>query len=404
MHQMQYYSKTYLEARSKFVSCLKKDAKETAHLRLTMLNQEGGVHQMDYIPRLGMQNEELFIDIGVYGNVEHPKAMLIHTSGVHGPEGYCGSAIQIQQLTENSEEFNLMSDVCIVFIHAVNPYGMSWHRRWNESNVDLNRNFFYSELNRGNGESEYEKRGTSEDYCNVNLFFNPDISEIGKFDHLTFYANAAMYIFQHGFDQMGQTLTCGQNKYPTGIFFGGVQLEQEPQLLMNWLSSFLDRPEMKGIEKIVHVDVHTGLGKFAEDTLIINEKIIPDCYRTAFEEERLSPLGELAYDAVGDIGQGLKELCSARNITYYFVCQEFGTYRSVSVLRALRWENAAWHDLGEQMSHDHPAKTNLMETFYPSNIDWRVRVAARGCIVLLCALKFARSSDSSSSAIQSDSS
>jgi hypothetical protein len=28
-----------------------------------------------------------------------------------------------------------------VFVHVVNPYGMAWHRRWNENNVDLNRNF-----------------------------------------------------------------------------------------------------------------------------------------------------------------------------------------------------------------------------------------------------------------------
>lgn len=29
----------------------------------------------------------------------------------------------------------------LIIAHVVNPYGMSWRRRWNENNVDLNRNF-----------------------------------------------------------------------------------------------------------------------------------------------------------------------------------------------------------------------------------------------------------------------
>jgi hypothetical protein len=36
---------------------------------------------------------------------------------------------------------SIAPNVAVVFIHAVNPYGMSFWRRWNENNVDLNRNF-----------------------------------------------------------------------------------------------------------------------------------------------------------------------------------------------------------------------------------------------------------------------
>ena len=32
-------------------------------------------------------------------------------------------------------------DVAIVLVHALNPFGFAWRRRWNENNVDLNRNF-----------------------------------------------------------------------------------------------------------------------------------------------------------------------------------------------------------------------------------------------------------------------
>jgi hypothetical protein len=33
------------------------------------------------------------------------------------------------------------SDDAVVFVHALNPYGMAWLRRVNENNIDLNRNF-----------------------------------------------------------------------------------------------------------------------------------------------------------------------------------------------------------------------------------------------------------------------
>lgn len=89
--------------------------------------------------------------------------MVLHSSGVHGVEGYAGSAIQLNFLqsllekvmgdswvywviycwdlnTQDSVSEVLSDDFAILVIHVVNPYGMSWWRRWNENNVDLNRN------------------------------------------------------------------------------------------------------------------------------------------------------------------------------------------------------------------------------------------------------------------------
>lgn len=73
--------------------------------------------------------------------------MLFHSSGVHGVEGYAGSAVQNKILDFFLETPNMIKDdVAIVIIHVVNPYGMSWWRRWNENNVDLNRNFLSGRL------------------------------------------------------------------------------------------------------------------------------------------------------------------------------------------------------------------------------------------------------------------
>ena len=64
--------------------------------------------------------------------------LVVHTSGVHGAEGYTGSPIQIAWLKEcplKKEERPTM-----IFVHAVNPYGMAHYRRFDQDNVDLNRN------------------------------------------------------------------------------------------------------------------------------------------------------------------------------------------------------------------------------------------------------------------------
>ncbi len=58
--------------------------------------------------------------------------------GLHGVGGFPGSAIQLQFLNELPE---VRRGGAIVLGHILNPYGMAWIRRFNENNVDLNRNF-----------------------------------------------------------------------------------------------------------------------------------------------------------------------------------------------------------------------------------------------------------------------
>lgn len=77
---------------------------------------------------------------------------LIHSSGVHGVEGYLGSAVQIRflhELVNRNEDHLVVTNKSlatkykmrrILLIHSVNPFGMRHHRRTNKNNVDLNRN------------------------------------------------------------------------------------------------------------------------------------------------------------------------------------------------------------------------------------------------------------------------
>ena len=85
----------------------------------------------------GPNGEDLSIDIGWFGSPQ-PRRAFVHSSGLHGVEGFAGSAIQLQWLTGN---YQPPDDGAVVIVHVMNPFGMVWLRRVNENNVDLNYNF-----------------------------------------------------------------------------------------------------------------------------------------------------------------------------------------------------------------------------------------------------------------------
>ncbi|HIK83706.1 MAG TPA: DUF2817 domain-containing protein, partial [Myxococcales bacterium] len=117
------YSSTYAESREKFLT-----ACQTAGLEVE--------HHVN--PERGVDGEELATDVARLGAADASKVMLL-SSGTHGVEGFCGSAIQTG-LLRSRDELALPDDVAIVFVHAVNPHGMSWSRRETEEGVDVTRN------------------------------------------------------------------------------------------------------------------------------------------------------------------------------------------------------------------------------------------------------------------------
>lgn len=108
----------------------------------------------------GAAGEELTIDVAILGPTEAPA--VVNSSTVHGAEGFLGSAIQLAQLHEL--EGDISNDVRWVVIHAVSAFRFSRIRRFNEENIDLNRNFL-------SDDSRYT--GASVGYDRLIGFLNP---------------------------------------------------------------------------------------------------------------------------------------------------------------------------------------------------------------------------------------
>ena len=257
-------------------------------------------------------------------------------------------------------------DSAVVLVHVLNPYGMAWLRRVNEHNVDLNRNFL------GRGEAY---TGAPAGHDRLDAFVNPQDPPSWEL----FYPRVGWLVARHGMTTLRQTVAGGQYVNPTGMFFGGSALEEGPRLFRRYVEE-----QLRDVERLVVVDVHTGLGPFGVDTLLVNAADEGDPRFTEMREtfgDRVSSMAPdrgPAYRVRGSSDRLFPDVLPRAAV--YAVAQEFGTYHAVRVVKALRAENR-WHHHGTG-GIDHPTKRRLRETFAPASESWRAAVLARGRLVL----------------------
>lgn len=332
-----YFSKDYFEARTRFRQ---------------RVSELGGCLESLPITSKGPNGAPLAIDIACFGAVQ-PSRVLVHSSGLHGVEGFAGSAIQLQLLNELP---TIPKDAALIISHILNPYGMAWLRRVNEANVDLNRNFL-------EGES-YSGAPATYDRCDS--FLNPQSPPSRDL----FLAKASLLILRYGMRALKQAIAGGQYEYPRGLFFGGKELQQELSKYRTFLES-----GFRSVERVTAIDVHTGLGKGGEDTLLVDSGHF-DAMRRKFGSRvtPLQPESGPAYKIRGDFQFMIFRVFSKADVS--FVGQEFGTYGPITTVHALREENR-WHHYGEG-TLQHPTKHVLKGTFCPDDESWRRSVLTRG--------------------------
>src|SRR4029450_13776057 len=160
-------------------------------------------------------------------------------------------------------------------------------------------------------------------------------------------------VARHGFATLKGVVATGQYEYANGLFFGGKQLQPGLRMLTEVLGE-----RLANAERVVAVDVHTGLGPRGDDTLLAESQVVSQL--AAVSGDRVRPLHEddgPAYRVEG----GLHNLYSrvARSANVFFVFQEFGTTHPLAVLNAMRSENW-WHNhRGRDL--EHPSKMRLKE-------------------------------------------
>jgi hypothetical protein len=330
----------------------------TARERFCAMASDTGakLHRIDLAAK-GPEELPLSIDIAVFGSAS-PTHVVLHSSGIHGVEGFAGSAIQLALMEQLPE---LPQGSALVLVHVLNPFGMSWLRRVNESNVDLNRNFMEE------GEA-YE--GVPEAYTTLNPMLNPESGP--GFDF--FLVRTVGSILKHGYTTLKQAIVGGQYHFEKGLFFGGTKLEQGPAAYSDWLKTHLG-----SARHVVAIDIHTGLGKLGHDTLLVEggaeTKLYQDLEKTFGDRVApWDPEASVAYAIKGGHPEAVGRILSGA--TVHFVTQEFGTLPPLKVLHALREENR-WHHWGEGHTA-HTSKQGILKAFRPDKALWRMAVVDRG--------------------------
>lgn len=308
-------------------------------------------------------SEELTIDVVVSGSPNSSRAVII-SSGLHGVEGFLGSAIQLALLEEQKIlPLALASDIKVILIHALNPYGFAWRRRWNENNIDLNRNFLLP---------NEDFRGSPKDYTKFNSFLNPT-SPPSRFE--PYILKALWLILKYGMLRLRNTLPVGQYDFPKGLFFGGHCPSKTQEILASNLPKWIGSSS-----EVVHIDFHTGLGKWGSYKLLLDLPETSEAYSRlsrcfgASTIEPFDPKG-VSYKICGGLGTWCQHLLS--ECRYDLLTAEFGTYSTVQVLKALRAENRAYWWGKEHQSYEW-TKHQLVEMFVPRSRQWREQCVAQG--------------------------
>lgn len=311
----------------------------------------------------------LYIDSFYLPAESQKENLIILTTGVHGIEGYIGSVMLDVFFAEIYPGLD-RETTGVLAVANVNPYGMKYMRRYNENNVDLNRNFIL--------DWDSFDLSVNKDYPKVESFLGPT-GKIGNalWHEAGFYLSLGKNAITQGADTISDALLGGQYEYPQGVYYGGNGDEASTVFLKDVFSRCLDSE----YKNIVHIDIHSGYGPR------YNMVIFNSVYETMSEAESRAAFGYdniIAYDSeafyatTGDTTDFFYRLAESRgrDTGLFSTCFEFGTigdefFDTILSLKYTVDENRNhWYPTGNATSAE-IVRQNYLELFYPTETRWR---------------------------------
>jgi hypothetical protein len=347
-----FFSRSYQEARGKFLA-----AAEAADL---------DVHS-EIHPLLGRDGETLALDV-VRSGPRDAEKLLIVSSGCHGIEGYAGAGVQIALLRDADFLAEARrAGVAVLFLHALNPWGMSWWRRVTHENIDLNRNFidFHQPLPRNPG------------YDALHALLVPASATWPPPPENEAKLQAEMA--RQDVAALQQAISGGQYSEPEGLFFGGHAPSWSQQALRHVL-----RDHATQCAKLGWIDLHSGLGPTGvaepilagdgrDEALLQRAKSWWPGLKSTHDHSSSSA------ETSGAMSCVVAQECPQAE--YTGIVLEFGTVPLLHVLQALR---------ADQWLENHPEKPLRTEqargireamfgAFFINALDWRKILLRQGC-------------------------
>jgi hypothetical protein len=351
-----YFKAGYAESRADF---LKRAGELAARFKGTRLNS---------VPVPTQTGKELFVDLFYIPAIKTHDKLLVISSGIHGVEGFAGSAVQRMVMDKFLTVDNL-SNTGVLLIHAMNPYGFSEIRRVTENNVDMNRNSSMSPDLFGIDNEGYSK---------LYDFINPAKPvSLGSCQNRLFVARAILKILKATMPVLRQAVLQGQYQYPEGLYFGGKDFEPQLSVVKPVMSGYA-----AGYNSIIHIDLHTGYGGRGKMHLFPNPAKSPemkDATEKLYEGYHID-WGDSKdfYTVTGDFTSLLGQMYPDK--PFIPMTLEYGTMDSQKTMGSLRsiqnmiLENQGFHHGYKSKRSERKVKEWFREMYAPSSPVWRTMV------------------------------
>lgn len=233
--------------------CFATSYQEARKLFLTASEKAGATIKSHVHPtEKDIDGSDLVIDVAWLGP-KQADVILLCVSGTHGPEGFCGSAAQVQSLTDGTLN-DMPEGVAVVFVHALNPFGFAYMSRFNENNVDLNRNW----IDFGNVPL------THDIYPELHAFL-PPVDSLTDAQFLGVVEKMITFSGQHSDLTIENALSAGQYEFSDGLGYGGNQMEWSLKILREVIQSFQGQTR-----HIAYLDWHSLIRSGMEDFVYLS--------------------------------------------------------------------------------------------------------------------------------------
>ncbi len=317
------------------------------------------------IPVESKTDTDLTIDFCYIPARDNTKKLLVINSGIHGIEGYVGSAVQ-QMLMEEFFKPEMFSDVGLLMIHGMNAWGFKNERRFTENNVDLNRNY-------GLDNSLFQTK--NEGFVALYDMLTPKGElNMNSIENRFFLLKAIRQIAQKGMPALLQAFAQGQYQFPEGIYFGGFKSEQQVAILSKVLTE-----KASPYQTILNLDLHTGFGERGELHLFpnpVDDPMLKQTMERVFNGYEINwGNSDNFYTVSGQFVEYIGDILPGK--TCIPMVMEFGTLNTSTTIGAVKsahisiTENQGAH-YGYKSERDHEkVRAGYYEMFYPPSEKWR---------------------------------
>ncbi len=330
---------------------------------LEALSGISAVHHAYCCDGSGPQGEALITDTAWIGPAD-ARAVVVIIAGTHGIEGFVGSAIQLDLLTDQAGTA-MPNDTALLLIHALTPWGYAWRRRCDGEGVDLNRNAI--------------------DFAKP----LPDNADYQRLRPALFDADAGRR--RQAFDAFSQrygrvafekAISGGQYSDPLGPFYGG----RFPAHGRRVCEDLIQRHGLRQ-RRMAVIDLHSGLGPYGYGEIICDHA--PG-----------SPGAEVAQRWYGDAVTlplagtsssvpklGLLDYLwhAAMDDNSCYITLEFGSFSTDRLFDVLLKDHQLWAQTGNEVLRAEHGR-EMLKHFCPDDPAWRELVLFRARQVIAQAI------------------